>query len=73
MFFLTVRHFFAKCTFLKLQQVFSLSTYLGNSILSTVVRMIGCDSVSSPLATIAKETSPFNTNMQLINPNNPLS
>ena len=35
--------------------------------------MIGCDSVSSPLATIAKETSPLNTNMQLVNPNNPLS
>ena len=33
----------------------------------------GYDSVSSPLATIAKETSPFNTDMQLINPNNLLS
>ena len=33
----------------------------------------GYDSVSSPLATIGKETSPFNTDMQLINPNNLLS
>ena len=38
-FFLTFRHFFAKCTFLKLQQFFLLSTNPDNSILSTVLRM----------------------------------